>query len=47
MATQSDVESAAMAGADAVLMGTVLSAAADPATVLAGLTGVQRRARQG
>jgi indole-3-glycerol phosphate synthase len=47
MATQSDVESAAMAGADAVLMGTVLSAAADPETVLAGLTGVQRRARQG
>jgi indole-3-glycerol phosphate synthase len=45
MATQSDVESAAMAGADAVLIGTVLSAAADPATVLAGLTGVQRRAR--
>jgi indole-3-glycerol phosphate synthase len=47
MATRSDVESAAMAGADAVLMGTVLSAAAEPATVLPGLTGVQRRARQG
>ena len=45
MASQSDVEAAAAAGADAVLMGTALSAAADPATILAGVTGVQRRAR--
>jgi indole-3-glycerol phosphate synthase len=45
MASLSDVEAAAAAGADAVLMGTALSAAADPATVLARVTGVQRRAR--
>jgi indole-3-glycerol phosphate synthase len=45
MASQSDVEAAAAAGADAVLIGTALSAAADPATVLAALTGVKRRAR--
>jgi indole-3-glycerol phosphate synthase len=45
MASQSDVEAAAAAGADAVLMGTALSAAADPSTILGGVTGVQRRAR--
>jgi indole-3-glycerol phosphate synthase len=45
MASQSDVEAAAAAGADAVLIGTALSAAADPSALLAGVTGVQRRAR--
>jgi dihydrodipicolinate synthase/N-acetylneuraminate lyase len=39
------LERAAAAGADAVLIGTALSAAADPAELLAGLTRVPRRAR--
>jgi indole-3-glycerol phosphate synthase len=45
MAGPADVERAAAAGADAVLIGTALSAAADPAELLAGLTRVPRRAR--
>jgi len=40
-----DVERAAAAGADAVLVGTALSAAADPAAQVAALTGVRRRGR--
>ena len=45
MARQEDVSRAAAAGADAVLIGTALSAAASPAGLLAELTGVTRRAR--
>jgi indole-3-glycerol phosphate synthase len=40
-----DVERAAAAGADAVLVGTALSAASDPAGLLRQLTEVARRAR--
>ena len=45
MASRVEVEAAAGAGADAVLIGTALSAATDPAAVLATLTGVPRRVR--
>jgi indole-3-glycerol phosphate synthase len=45
MASPADVETAAGAGADAVLVGTALSAAADPAGLLAGLTRIPRRGR--
>lgn len=45
MASKADVEAAAAAGADAVLVGTALSAALDPATLLATLTQVPRHAR--
>ncbi|HET6578327.1 MAG TPA: indole-3-glycerol phosphate synthase TrpC [Gemmatimonadales bacterium] len=45
MATPADVETAARAGADAVLIGTALSAAADPDALLARLTRVPRHAR--
>jgi indole-3-glycerol phosphate synthase len=40
-----DVERAAAAGADAVLVGTALSAAPDPAGLLRQLSGVERRGR--
>jgi indole-3-glycerol phosphate synthase len=40
-----DVERAAAAGADAVLIGTALSAAADPGSLLQQLAGVPRRDR--
>lgn len=40
-----DVEQAAAAGADAVLVGTALSVAADPAALLAQLIGVRRHGR--
>jgi indole-3-glycerol phosphate synthase len=40
-----DVERAAVAGADAVLVGTALSAATDPAALLRGLSEVPRRGR--
>jgi indole-3-glycerol phosphate synthase len=40
-----DVERAASAGADAVLIGTALSRAADPVVLLHELTSVPRRAR--
>jgi indole-3-glycerol phosphate synthase len=40
-----DVERAAVAGADAVLVGTALSAAADPAGLLRRLSEVERRGR--
>jgi thiazole synthase ThiGH ThiG subunit len=39
------VEHAAAAGADAVLIGTALSAAADPAGLLEQLTRIPRRGR--
>jgi indole-3-glycerol phosphate synthase len=45
MASAADVETAAAAGADAVLIGTALSAAADPDALLARLGGVPRRGR--
>ncbi|MEK0431327.1 MAG: hypothetical protein RL139_1131, partial [Gemmatimonadota bacterium] len=40
-----DVERAAAAGADAVLVGSVLSVAADPVAAVTALAGVPRRAR--
>ena len=45
MAGTADVQRAAAAGADAVLIGTALSAAASPAGLLRDLTGVARRGR--
>jgi indole-3-glycerol phosphate synthase len=45
MTTARDVAGAAAAGADAVLIGTALSAAADPGGLLKDLTGIRRRAR--
>jgi indole-3-glycerol phosphate synthase len=45
MATAADVEAAARGGADAVLIGTALSATADPDGLLGRLTGVRRHAR--
>jgi indole-3-glycerol phosphate synthase len=45
MASATDVSAAAGAGADAVLVGTALSAAADPSLLLAELAGVRRRDR--
>lgn len=45
MARQADVIRAAAAGADAVLIGTALSAAASPASLLEELTQVSRHAR--
>jgi indole-3-glycerol phosphate synthase len=40
-----DVERAGAAGADAVLIGTALSAATDPGGLLGGLSRVPRRGR--
>jgi indole-3-glycerol phosphate synthase len=45
MASAPDVEAAAAAGADAVLIGTALSAAADPDALLARLSGITRHGR--
>lgn len=45
MATAADVRAAAAAGADAVLIGTALSAAPDPAALAAELVAVPRRGR--
>jgi indole-3-glycerol phosphate synthase len=45
--TRADVERYAACGADAVLVGSVLSAAPDPAASARTLTGVPRRARGG
>ena len=45
MATADDVARAADAGADAVLVGSALSRAADPGAVLRAMTGVPRRGR--
>ena len=44
---RTDVERLAAAGADAVLVGSSLSAAAEPAAAVAALTGVARRRRGG
>jgi indole-3-glycerol phosphate synthase len=44
--TAADVEGAAEAGADAVLVGSALSASADPGAAVRGLTGVARRGRR-
>jgi indole-3-glycerol phosphate synthase len=44
--SRADVETAAAAGAYAVLVGTVLSAAIDPSVVLRALVGVHRRPRR-
>ncbi|HET7600213.1 MAG TPA: indole-3-glycerol phosphate synthase TrpC [Gemmatimonadales bacterium] len=45
MSTPADVERAAAAGADAVLIGTALSAADDPTALAAAFAGVRRRGR--
>jgi indole-3-glycerol phosphate synthase len=45
ISARSDVDRAAAAGADAVLVGSAISAAADPAAAVAALTGVARRGR--
>jgi indole-3-glycerol phosphate synthase len=45
MASAPDVEVAAAAGADAVLIGTALSAAADPDALLGHLSGITRHGR--
>jgi len=45
MATLDDVRAAAEAGADAVLIGTALSAAPDPSALAAQLTAILRRGR--
>jgi indole-3-glycerol phosphate synthase len=45
MSTPADVERAAQAGADAVLIGTALSAAPDPADLARRLAGIPRRGR--
>jgi indole-3-glycerol phosphate synthase len=45
MATRDDVVAAADAGANAVLIGSALAAAPDPATLAASLVGIPRRAR--
>jgi len=45
MASAADVEAASAAGADAVLIGTALSAAADPDALLARLVAVRRHGR--
>jgi indole-3-glycerol phosphate synthase len=47
VAVRADVERVARHGADAVLVGSVLSAAADPAGAVAQLTGVPRIGRDG
>ena len=44
---ETDVERVARAGADAVLVGSSISAVADPAAAVAALTGVTRRRRGG
>ncbi|MEO5799065.1 MAG: indole-3-glycerol phosphate synthase TrpC [Gemmatimonadales bacterium] len=45
MATRADVESAAAAGADAVLIGSALAAAGEPETSARGVSAVRRRDR--
>ena len=42
---EADVERVAQAGADAVLVGSSVSSAADPSDAVRGLTGVRRIAR--
>jgi len=45
VSTRADVERVAGAGADAVLVGSSISASPDPAAAVAGLTGVTRKRR--
>jgi indole-3-glycerol phosphate synthase len=45
MATEADVRRAAAAGADAVLIGTALSGAADPSALVAAVSSVERGGR--
>jgi len=45
MASVADAERAAAAGADAVLVGTALSSAADPVALASGIAGLVRRGR--
>jgi len=45
VAARADVERVALAGADAVLVGSAISAAADPAAAVGGLAGVPRVSR--
>lgn len=45
LATRADIERVAAAGADAVLVGTAVSGAADPIAAVRGLSGVPRMAR--
>ena len=45
LATRGDVERVAARGADAVLVGTAISGAADPGAALGSLVGVERRGR--
>jgi indole-3-glycerol phosphate synthase len=45
VSARGDVERVAGLGADAVLVGSTVSASADPAAAVAALTGVQRRRR--
>jgi indole-3-glycerol phosphate synthase len=45
VSTKSDVERSARSGADAVLVGSALSAAPDPTTAVRALTGVRRGSR--
>ena len=47
VSARSDVERAAGAGADAVLVGSTVSASSDPAAAVAALTGVARKVRAG
>ena len=47
LTTRTDVERAAAAGADAVLVGSAAAGAADPGAVIAGMVGVGRRGRTG
>jgi indole-3-glycerol phosphate synthase len=46
VSTRADVERAAAFGADAVLVGSAISASATPAAAVAALTGVERQRRQ-
>ena len=47
MQTRSDVQRYAAVGADAVLIGSSISAAADPVAATAALAGITRRSRGG
>ncbi len=47
LATRADVERAARAGADAVLVGSAAAGAADPGAVIRAMVGVERRGRVG
>jgi indole-3-glycerol phosphate synthase len=47
MRTADDVEAVARLGADAVLVGSFVSAAVDPAAAVRALTGIRRVRRRG